>query len=120
MELPPFILFEPVPGRARHDGWTPELQRRFILMLAHGLRPGEAARRIGKTRSTAYALRSRTGGESFAAAWDAALRFVRDARAKQRSQPAQSPRPPAAPTDLGGAEAFLDRLASRGRQSGRS
>lgn len=84
MDLPPFLRFEPVPGRARHDGWTPELQQRLILLLAHGLRPGEAARRLGKTRSTAYALRSRPGGESFAAAWDGALRFARDEQTKRR------------------------------------
>jgi hypothetical protein len=83
MDLPPFLRFEPVPVRARYDGWTPELQHRLILLLAHGLRPGEAARKLGKTRSTAYALRSRPGAESFAAAWDAALRFAKDEQAKR-------------------------------------
>lgn len=64
--------FDPVPLRSRRDGWTPERQRGFIALIARGLRPGRAAARLGMRRQGAYALRARAGGESFAAAWDAA------------------------------------------------
>lgn len=80
MAQPSFFRFRPVPLRARHDGWTPELQFRFIVDLARGYGPSEAARRLGKSRQTAYDLRKKPGAESFAAAWDAALAFAREAR----------------------------------------
>ena len=64
--------FEPVPLRSRRDGWTPERQRAFIRLIAQGLKPGRAAARVGMRRQGAYELRGRPGGESFAAAWDAA------------------------------------------------
>lgn len=80
MDHPPFLRFRPVPLRTRHDGWTHELQFRFILFLARGYGPSEAARQLGKSRQTAYDLRKKPGAESFAAAWDAALAFARDAR----------------------------------------
>jgi len=80
MSEPSFLRFRPVPLRARHDGWTPELQFRFIVDLARGHGPSEAARRLGKSRQTAYDLRKKPGAESFAAAWDAALAFAREAR----------------------------------------
>ncbi len=85
MAFPDFLHFDPVPLRARHDGWTPELQRDFILRLARGHRPDEAARRLGKSRQTAYVLRGKPGAESFAAAWDAALSYARRARLAVRS-----------------------------------
>ena len=78
--LPAFLRFRPVPLRARHDGWTPAIQRRFILLLGRGSPPAEAARRVGRSRQTAYALRQRAGATSFAAAWDQALAFADEAR----------------------------------------
>jgi Homeodomain-like domain len=80
MDYPPFLRFHPVPLRTRHDGWTAELQFRFILLLARGYGPSEAARQLGKSRQTAYDLRKKPGAESFAAAWDAAQAFAREAR----------------------------------------
>ena len=79
-DLPAFLRFAPVPVKARRDGWTPELQFRFILALARGASVDEAARRVGRTRQTAYALRRRAGAEEFAAAWDAAVAFAGEAR----------------------------------------
>ena len=76
-DLPDFLRFTPVAMRARHDGWTEAAQRRFILSLARGDGPSVAARREGKSRQTAYALRKKEGAESFAAAWDAAQDFAR-------------------------------------------
>jgi len=81
MSSPRFLVFTPVPLRARHDGWDAALQLRFIELLADGARPGEAARALGKNRQNAYALRRRQGAESFAAAWDAAAACGRRQRA---------------------------------------
>jgi transposase-like protein len=78
------IVFTPVPGRCRRDVWSPELQQRFIEALAGGAGVSEAARRLGKNRQAAYALRRRAGAESFARAWDAAA---------NRSRPPAPPRP---------------------------
>ncbi|HZF42285.1 MAG TPA: hypothetical protein VEZ48_02630 [Sphingomonadaceae bacterium] len=84
MDEPDFLRFNPVPVRARHNGWAPAVQRRFVLHLARGAGPGEAARHVGRTRQTAYALRARPGAESFAAAWDAAVAFAARARDARR------------------------------------
>jgi hypothetical protein len=80
-----FLRFTPVPVRARHDGWTPVLQRRFILNLARGMGVAQAARALGRSRQTAYDLRGKPGGEGFARAWDAALEFARHMAAMPRS-----------------------------------
>lgn len=76
----PFLAFTPAPVRARRDGWTPDHQRRFILHLARGHCVDEAARLVGRSRQTAYALRGRAGASGFAAAWDAAIAFAGAAR----------------------------------------
>jgi hypothetical protein len=76
--LPPFLRFTPVPVKARRDGWSAELQRRFVLALAGGASVDEAARGLGRTRQGAYRLRDKAGSESFARAWDAALAFARE------------------------------------------
>src|SRR3546814_8205730 len=89
MDVPPFLRSRPVPVRARHDGWTPVVQPRFILLLARGAGTDEATRRVGKSRQTAYALRKKAGAEAFAAAWDEALEFARltrEAAAAPRSE----------------------------------
>ena len=64
MSTPPIIAFTPVPLRRRADGWSPELQLRFIVALSRGLTPGEAARSVGKNRQNAYALRKRKGARA--------------------------------------------------------
>jgi hypothetical protein len=81
--LPPFLRFAPVPLRKQHNGWSPARQHRFIIALARGAGPGEAARSLGKTRQSAYDLRKRPGAEEFAAAWDAALAFAQEVRVVQ-------------------------------------
>ena len=80
MSLPAFLAFRPAPLRARRDGWSPALQRHFILLLARGASVTEAASRLGRSRQTAYALRERPDADGFAAAWDAAMDFARQAR----------------------------------------
>ena len=73
------LAFTPVPTRrARHDGWTPDRQRRFIAALEATGVVSASARSVGKTLSSAYVLRKRPGAESFAGAWDAALDIARD------------------------------------------
>ncbi|MDQ8755100.1 hypothetical protein RCO27_02555 [Sphingosinicella sp. LHD-64] len=73
--LPDDLAFDPVPSaRQRRDGWTPERQRAFILALAGLGLVGAAARSVGMSRKSAYALLKRAGPESgFARAWDAAV-----------------------------------------------
>ena len=90
LDLPPRLLaiaedmpleelaFSPVPVRARHDGWTRLRQQAFIVRLALGGCVSLAARAVGKTPKSAYRLRERPGGTSFAAAWDKAIGWGRD------------------------------------------
>lgn len=85
MRIPPdsppaAVAFDPVPiTRARHDGWSPERQRRFIEALARLGSVHAAAHAVGSSRTGVYRLRAKPGAESFAAAWDAVLS---DARAR--------------------------------------
>jgi hypothetical protein len=62
----------PVRRRPRLDGWTEEKQRRFIEVLADTGLVNVAARAVGMSRATAYALRRAEHGAAFARAWDAA------------------------------------------------
>ena len=76
--IPPGALdFVPVPVKARHDGWTPETQKMFVLALAAGSGVSGAARLVGKSRQTAYRLRDRPDAASFASACDRALAFAK-------------------------------------------
>lgn len=76
-EPPASLLdFTPVPRRYRHDGWTPERQRAFILALAETGTVDRAARRVNISTTNCYALRHAPGAESFRRAWDAALDFA--------------------------------------------
>ena len=65
--------FEPVPIRARHDGWTPERQRQFLVELADCGIVKEAAARVGMSEKAAGQLRHRAEGTPFHDAWDRAL-----------------------------------------------
>lgn len=71
----PDLAFEPVPTRARRDGWTPERQTGFIEALAECACVDEACRRVGLSSSGAYALRRRFDALSFRQAWDIALDY---------------------------------------------
>jgi len=84
MEL---LQFTPVPSRARHDGWSADDQRQFIARLARGYAVDEAARSLGHTRQSVYALRGRKGAEEFAAAWIWAQRIGRDSYEARRCRP---------------------------------
>lgn len=122
----PVLTFVPVPLRQRCDGWSPELQLRFIEALAAGVRPGEAARRLGKNRQNAYALRRRSGAESFAAAWDAAVAWGRRTRieaapsgARFTSMSAPLPAGPEAEAIIERAYQEIDRTAARSPETAR-
>jgi hypothetical protein len=70
IRIPAFL---PVPLRARADGWTPLRQAAFLVALARTQSVAGAAREVGLSRVSAYALRARPGADSFAAVWDAVL-----------------------------------------------
>ena len=76
--IPDILAFDPVPRRARADGWRPEHQRAFIAALAITGSPRAAARVIGKHEFGAQSLRKARGGKSFAEAWDAAIDLARE------------------------------------------
>lgn len=67
------LAFKAVPVRARHDGWTPERQIRFIEALAKIGIVTAAAEAVGKSPKSAYRLRDRADAASFRRAWDMAL-----------------------------------------------
>ncbi|HYJ84135.1 MAG TPA: hypothetical protein VEW26_14980 [Allosphingosinicella sp.] len=72
------LAFTPVPVKPRHDGWTVERQKWFILRLALGGCVSVAARGVGMTCKSAYRLRGKPGAESFAAAWRRAQGWGQD------------------------------------------
>lgn len=112
------IAFTPVPLRRRADGWSPDLQLRFIVALSLGLSPGEAARSVGKNRQNAYALRKRPGAESFAAAWDEVVARVRESRSLGRlPRPRSAAAAPPRPHLPRGAEAEAEAIAERGKEA---
>jgi hypothetical protein len=63
----------------RADGWTPQRQVEFLSAIAAGHSVAEAARMVGRSRTSAYALRARLKGEPFDRAWHAATRCQFDA-----------------------------------------
>ena len=65
--------FHPVPVRSRRDGWHPALQARFLAELWLSRSVAAAARKVGRSRESAYRLRARPLAASFARAWDHAL-----------------------------------------------
>ena len=72
---PPLPDFTPVPLRYRHDGWTPERQRRFIEALADTGCVSRATAIVNMSLEGVYYLRRQKGAEEFRAAWNAALDF---------------------------------------------
>lgn len=66
--------FTPVPRQCqRHDGWTPDRQRRFIAALADTGSVKAAAHRVNMTPEGAYLLRRHPEATEFRKAWEAAL-----------------------------------------------
>jgi len=73
--------WRPVPRRPRADGWTPEVQRKFIETLADTGMVSAAAQAVDMSVQSAYRLRRAPGAESFARAWAVALDAAADALA---------------------------------------
>ena len=71
-EVPDFLPWK--PERRRANGWTTHDQRLFIHELTRCGSVGMAAKSVGKSARSAYALRDKLGAESFAAAWVRAIR----------------------------------------------
>lgn len=70
--------FTPVPlERVQANGLSPLVQKRFIYALSVMGSVGTAARAVGMGRVSAYRLREREGADSFATAWDNAIRLGR-------------------------------------------
>ena len=87
------LHFTPVRTAAkRRDGWTPARQRAFIRALAASGIVASAARSVGMGATSAYALRRRTGAQSFAAAWDRAREIARAAALERVLEKALQPR----------------------------
>jgi hypothetical protein len=74
--LEPVTEAPPQPD-VRHDGWTAQRQRQFCETLAECGMVEKAAAAAGMSRESAYKLRRRSAGKSFALAWDAALLLAR-------------------------------------------
>jgi hypothetical protein len=73
----PFVAnFVPVSVRHRSDGWTTDRQVAFIEALAQSGCVADAAKSVGLSVRSAYALRQHSFANSFRAAWDAAINFA--------------------------------------------
>ncbi len=71
---PKLTEFAPVPRHyQRHDGWTPDRQRRFIAALADTGSVKSAAHAVNMTPEGAYLLRRHAQADEFRTAWEAAL-----------------------------------------------
>lgn len=65
--------WRPVARRRRSDGWTPDVQVRFIEALAETGLVSAAAEIVDMSVTSCYRLRRAPGGEHFARAWRTAL-----------------------------------------------
>ena len=70
--------WRPVPRRPRADGWSPEVQARFVEALADTGLVSAACAAVDMSEQSAYRLRRAPGAEGFARAWDAALDAAAD------------------------------------------
>ena len=68
--------YRPVKLAKRSNGWTAERQRKFLTVLAETGCISEACTQAGVSSRSAYRLRQRTDAQSFARAWDQALRLA--------------------------------------------
>jgi hypothetical protein len=89
-EVAALLSFTPVPRKCdRSDGWSADVQRRYIAALASMGTPARAAPAVGRTESGAWTVRRAAGAESFSAAWDkaVALYYLRNPRPERRGRP---------------------------------
>ncbi|WP_299326571.1 hypothetical protein [Parasphingopyxis sp.] len=76
--------------RWRTDGWTPERQRAFVVMLSPTGSVKAAADEVGLSRESAYHLRRKPEGRLFARLWDAARLIARDRLADEAMERAMN------------------------------
>ena len=77
-EIQALLDFEAVPRKRNVDGgWTPELQREFIVRLAMHGSPGRACDEMGKNLTGMTKLYRSPHGASFRASWDAAIEIAK-------------------------------------------
>lgn len=69
---------EPPDKTTRHDGWDLERQTAFLRALSATHSVSEAAKSVGRSRQSAYALRSRLKGQPFDLAWEVAFHHSYD------------------------------------------
>jgi len=69
---------EPPQKPARHDSWPLDTQAAFLRALSATHSVSEAARSVGKSRQSAYRLRSRLKGQPFDLAWEVAFHHSYD------------------------------------------
>jgi hypothetical protein len=82
-EIEALLDFEPVPRKfKKEDGWTPPLQRAFIAELARHGSPTRACEALDKVRSGVDKLYKSSRGQSFRAAWDAAVELAERRKAE--------------------------------------
>lgn len=62
----------------RHDSWPLDTQAAFLRALSATHSVSEAARSVGKSRQSAYRLRSRLKGQPFDLAWEVAFHHSYD------------------------------------------
>lgn len=66
------------PKQARHDSWPRDTQAAFLRALSATHSVSEAARSVGRSRQSAYRLRSRLKGQPFDLAWEVAFHHSYD------------------------------------------
>jgi hypothetical protein len=59
------MIIDPMPRRARHDGWTLDRQHRFVAALAEYGNLLAVAARVGMTRQSLYRLQRQGGAMPF-------------------------------------------------------
>jgi hypothetical protein len=83
-ELAALLEFEPVPRkRSVEGGWTPELQREFIVRLAEHGSPGRVCDEMGKNLTGLMKLYRSPLAASFRASWDATIALWRRRQAEK-------------------------------------
>lgn len=69
---------EPPNKPTRHDSWPLDMQAAFLRALSATHSVSEAAKSVGRSRQSAYRLRSRLKGQPFDLAWEVAFHHSYD------------------------------------------
>jgi hypothetical protein len=92
-EIAALLEFEPVPRKVRRpDGWTPDLQRRFIALLAALGTPQRAAAAMRKRVSGIEIVYGDDEKGEFRASWEAAVALAAGASSRELAPGLDRPR----------------------------